>query len=75
MSTFSDLVNIPTFWKKKEDFKKDRGEVTFYCRDCKKIVEVNRLDKNKYIYECKECKNKNISIWTKEWLIDHYERL
>lgn len=72
MSTYNDLINIPTFGKKKEDFKEDRWEVKFYCRDCKKIVEITRLDPNKYIYECNECKWKNISIWTTEWIKDHY---
>lgn len=72
MSTYDDLINIPTFWKKKEDFKEDRWEVSFYCRDCKKISEVTRLDPNKYIYECNICKWKNISIWTQEGIVDFY---
>lgn len=72
MSTYSDLINIPTFGKKKEDFKLDRWEVKFFCRDCKKIVETTRLDPNKYLYSCKECNNKNISIWTNESLVDFY---
>ena len=72
MSTYNDLINIPSFWKKKEDFKEERWPVQFYCRDCRKIVEVERLDENKYVYECNLCKWRNISIWTQEWLTDHY---
>ena len=72
MSTYNDLINIPTFGKKIEDFKEDRWDVKFYCRDCKKSVEVTRLDPNKYIYQCKECGSKNISIWTQEGLKDFY---
>ncbi len=72
MSTYSDLINIPTFWKKKEDFKEERWEVKFYCRDCKKIVDAIRLDPNKYAYECNVCKWKNISIGTEESLSDFY---
>jgi len=72
MSTYDDLINIPTFGKKKEDFKDDRWDVKFYCRDCKKVVETTRLDPNKYIYQCNECGWKNISIGTSEWLKDFY---
>lgn len=72
MSTYDDLINIPTFGKKKEDFKEDRWDVKFFCRDCKKVVETTRLDPNKYIYSCKECNGKNISIWTNEGLNDFY---
>lgn len=74
MSTnYNDLINIPTFGKKKEIFKEDRWPIKFYCKDCKKLVEVERLNQEKYIYECKECKNKNISIWTEETLNDFYK--
>ncbi|MDD2566132.1 MAG: hypothetical protein PHZ26_05615 [Candidatus Gracilibacteria bacterium] len=72
MSTYDDLINIPTFGKKKEDFKEDRGDVKFYCRDCKKVVETTRLDPNKYVYKCNECSGKNVSIGTSEGLNDFY---
>lgn len=72
MSTYSDLVNIPTFGKKKEDFNLERWNVNFYCRDCYKTTEVTRLDPNKYLYECNECKGKNISIWTEESIKEVY---
>ncbi|EKE29379.1 MAG: hypothetical protein ACD_2C00182G0004 [uncultured bacterium (gcode 4)] len=72
MTTYSDLVNIPTFWKKKEDFKEERWDVKFYCRDCHKVTETTRLNPDKYIYECNTCKSKNISIWTEESLSDFY---
>lgn len=71
-ASYDELVNIPSFWKKKEDFKMERGDVKFYCRDCRKVVEVTRLDPNKYIYECNVCKKRNISIWTEEGINDHY---
>lgn len=72
MTTYSDLVNIPSFGKKKEEFNNDRWIVEFYCRDCRKQVETTRLNPNKYIYECNVCKGKNISIWTSEWIKDFY---
>ena len=39
MNTFWDLVNIEEF-DKRDYFKEDRWEVSFYCKDCKEIVEV-----------------------------------
>lgn len=73
MTTYNDLINVPSFGKKKENFKDDRGDIRFYCRDCRKVVDAKRLNPNKYIYECESCKQKNISIWTKEGLVDFYE--
>lgn len=72
MSTYNDLINISTFWKKKEDFKENRWEIKFYCRDCKKVVETTRANPEKYVYECTTCKWKNISIWTEEGISDFY---
>ncbi len=69
---YNDLINVPSFWKKKENFKQERWDIIFYCRDCKKTVEVKKNDTKKYIYECKICKNKNISIGTEESIKDFY---
>jgi len=64
-TAYNDLINIPSFGKKKEtEFADDRGEVKFYCKDCRKIVEVTRLHPQKYDYECNECKGKDIAIGT-----------
>ncbi len=73
MSWFWDLVNIEEFWDKREDFKKDRWEVSFYCKDCKKLVEVDRPDPKWYNFICKICKWTNIVIWTEEWLKTNYK--
>ncbi|MDD2487345.1 MAG: hypothetical protein PHS92_03175 [Candidatus Gracilibacteria bacterium] len=73
MTTYNDLINVPSFGKKKENFNAERGDVQFYCRDCRKVVEATRLNPNKYIYECNVCKQRNISIGTKEGLVDFYE--
>jgi Zn finger protein HypA/HybF involved in hydrogenase expression len=72
MSVISDLVNIEEF-EKKDNFVSNRWEVSFYCKDCKKIVETDRLKPNGYIFVCKICKWKNIAIWTEEWLKTHYK--
>ncbi|MDR1988190.1 MAG: hypothetical protein LBQ24_05695 [Candidatus Peribacteria bacterium] len=61
MSVISDLVNVEEF-EKKNNFPQERGEVSFYCKDCKKIVDVNRPNPNGYVFVCKICSGKNIVI-------------
>ncbi len=72
MSIFSDLVNIEEF-DKKDYFSQDRWEISFYCKDCKKIVETTRPNEQWYKFICNNCEWKNIAIWTKEWLITNYK--
>lgn len=72
MSVISDLVNIEDF-DKKENFKEERGDVSFYCKDCKKIVITNRPNEKGYVFVCKVCSGKNIAIWTNEWLKSNYK--
>lgn len=83
MSTsYSDLINVPAFGKKREStFSPDRGEVAFWCKDCKKRVEPTRLPAQKvgkkmreYLYECPDCHGNNIAIGTEEGLKAHYEK-
>ena len=45
MSNFWDLVNIEEF-DKREYFKEERWKVSFYCKDCKCLVEVDRPNEN-----------------------------
>ena len=71
--SYNDLTNIEELTKKEEEFNIERWEVSFYCRDCKEIVEVDRIKPNWYIFECKKCGERNISIWTSEGLKDHYK--
>lgn len=72
-TSYQDLVNVPSFGKKREEFVEERGDVRFYCKDCQKMVETNRLEpQTKYIYECTLCKGKNIAIGTAEGLNDFY---
>ncbi|PZM85590.1 hypothetical protein DLH72_01965 [Candidatus Gracilibacteria bacterium] len=72
MSTFGDLVNIEEF-EKREQFEKERGKVSFYCKDCKKIVETERPNENGYVFICKICSGKNIAIGTLEGLKSNYK--
>ena len=72
MASYNDLVNIPTFEKRKEEFSQERWVVIFYCRDCQKNTEASRLDPEKYLYECPLCKGKNISIGTESGVKEVY---
>lgn len=71
--SYNDLVNIDEFWQKKEEFKEERWDVSFYCRDCRKLVETERPNPNGYKFLCKECGGSNIAIWTLEWLKSNYK--
>ena len=64
MSNFWDLVNIEEFWDKREDFSIERWEITYYCKDCKQIVEVERPDPKWFKFICTICDWENIAIWT-----------
>lgn len=72
MSTFSDLVNIEEF-DKRDYFSQERWEVSFYCKNCKKLVETERENPNWYKFTCKICNWNNIVIWTEEWLKVNYK--
>lgn len=73
MSNFWDLVNIEEFWEKREDFCIERWELTFYCKDCEKIVEVKTINNDLHKYSCNECEWENIAIWTLEWIKTKYK--
>lgn len=74
MWDFGDLVNIEEFWEKREYFDPERGEVSFYCKDCEKIVETERDSKKKYMFHCRSCKSTNIAIGTAAGLKENYFR-
>ncbi len=72
MSDFWDLINIEEF-DKRDNFVKERWNVAFYCKDCRKIVDAERPNTNWYTFLCLICKWKNIVIWTEEWLKTNYK--
>ncbi len=39
--------------------------IVFFCKDCHKIVEVNRVGR-RFVYTCKECGTKNVAFGTTE---------
>jgi hypothetical protein len=63
MSNYWDLINIEDLWEKRDTFVEDRWDVSFYCKDCKKMVDTKRLNPKSYNYSCTLCKWKNISLW------------
>ena len=67
MSKFNDLVNIESFWEKKNNFDVDRWEVIYYCKDCEKKVNVKKQE-SKLSFECEICWWRNIIIWTEKWI-------
>jgi len=72
MSNFWDLINIEEF-EKRESFKDERWKVSFYCKECKKLVKAERPDKNWYVFICPLCKSDKVVIWTEEWLKNNYK--
>lgn len=83
MSTsYLDLVNVPSFGKKREStFNPERGEMAYWCRDCRKQVEPIHLEPQKvgkqvreFLYECPICHSRRVAIGTVEGLKEHYER-
>lgn len=72
MSNFWDLINIEEF-DKRDNFSEDRWEVSFYCKDCKKLVETERPDINWYKFICTLCQWERIVLWTREWLKSNYK--
>ena len=72
MSNFWDLINIDEYWEKREQFSQDRWEISFYCKDCKILVETEREKPGEYIFTCKKCLWKNIVLGTLQWLKSNY---
>ena len=72
MSNFWDLINIEEF-DKRDNFSEDRWEVSFYCKDCKKLVDAERPDPKWYKFLCPICKSEKIVLWTREWLKSNYK--
>lgn len=71
--SYWDLINIDELWDKRENFVQERGDVSFFCKDCQKIVETDRINPKWYSFKCKLCSWKNIAIWTLEWLKANYK--
>ncbi len=70
--TYTDLVNIEEF-EKRENFNMERWDVSFYCKDCKKLVETDRPNPQGYTFSCKSCEGTNIVIGTQEGLKSNYK--
>jgi len=74
MADFWDLVNIEEFGEKRNYFETERGEISFYCKDCEEIVEAKREKPKEYVFTCHKCNWNNIAIWTAAGLKENYFR-
>lgn len=72
MSNFWDLINIEEF-DKRDNFNEQRWEVSFYCKDCKEIVETNRPNEKWYKFICSKCGSEKIAVWTLEGIKTNYK--
>lgn len=72
MSNFWDLINIEEF-EKRETFTEERWEISFFCKDCRKLVAADRPNSKWYTFVCPECKWEKVVIWTAEWLKVNYK--
>ena len=74
MADFWDLVNIEEFGEKRNYFDPERGEVSFYCKDCEELVETTREKPKKYDFTCSKCQGANVAIGTRAGLKENYFR-
>ncbi|MDP5039191.1 MAG: hypothetical protein NWP80_01985 [Candidatus Gracilibacteria bacterium] len=72
MANYSDLLNVDDFGEKKITFNEDRGNISFYCKDCQEIVETKRVDPKGYTFKCIKCDGSNIAVGTLEGLKENY---
>ncbi len=49
-----------------------RGQIVFYCKFCKKLINAERVGK-KYLYKCPDCKSKDIAIGTENSIRAYYK--
>jgi hypothetical protein len=73
MSNFGDLINIDEYWEKREDFNENRWGIAFYCKGCKKIVEVKSVENKEHKYNCSFCSWKDVVTGTAEGLKYNYK--
>lgn len=72
MPNYSDLLNVDDFGEKRITFNAERGDVSFYCKDCEEIVSTTRPNPNGYTFICEKCQGTNIAIGTLEGLKENY---
>ena len=73
MSDYGWLINVEEFGDKRDYFVPDRWAVSFYCKECKKIVATDRPNPNGYTFVCQVCESENIAIGTEESLKTKYK--
>lgn len=66
---FSSTEHLSLDVEPSEEELDEKNAIVFYCRDCKKMVEVRRMDRSKkrkknVYFECTECEGKNVLYGT-----------
>lgn len=73
MWNYSDLINVEEFWDKRDYFEEDRWDISYYCKDCSMLVEVERKNPKWFTFICKTCQWTTISLGTRESLKTRYK--
>lgn len=78
----NELINVSSFGKRRVTFNPERGQVCFWCLDCKAFASVRKLEPSEakrlkhhsrqHAYACEKCKGFNVSLGTEEGLREFY---
>lgn len=48
--------------------------IVFFCKDCKAVVNAQRISPNKYAYKCPECNSIKVAFGTMRSIKEFYLR-
>ena len=65
------VVDVP---ENEDDYSGRRGAITYYCRDCHKLITPKKHKKKAYRFVCSECEGENVA-WGTEASINAHFRL
>ena len=70
---FSNDLDLILFVLANKETKKEGGnnDVKFYCKNCKKLVEVEKK-RNRLSFICKECRASNVAFGIQNSLENYY---
>jgi len=69
---YTDIINSDS--EKDPKFLTEQGQpakITYYCRECKKLVAAKRIEK-KLSFKCEECGKNEVSFGTEESIKNFY---
>jgi len=56
---------------KRQDLSDEDFKIVFYCKDCEKIVDTEKVG-GRYVYKCKKCGTKNVAFGTKRSIYNFF---